>query len=57
VKGTLLVAVKSVKDGASAKEKQEILHEMAIMQQLGPHPNVVALIGCCTQQGPITALN
>jgi len=50
--GTLLVAVKSVKDGASAKEKQEILHEMAIMQQLGPHPNVVALIGCCTQQEP-----
>lgn len=49
--GTLLVAVKTVKDGAAAKEKQELLREMKIMQQVGPHPNVVALLGCCTEQG------
>lgn len=49
--GTLLVAVKTVKDGATSKEKQELLREMKIMQQLGPHPNVVALLGCCTEQG------
>lgn len=49
--GTLLVAVKTVKDGASNKEKQELLREMRIMQQLGPHPNVVSLLGCCTDQG------
>ena len=49
--GTLLVAVKTVKDGATNKEKQELLREMKIMQQLGPHPNVVALLGCCTEQG------
>jgi serine/threonine protein kinase len=50
--GTLLVAVKTVKDGAAAKEKQELLREMRIMQQVGPHPNVVALLGCCTEQEP-----
>ncbi len=51
--GTLLVAVKTVKDGAAAKEKQELLREMRIMQQVGPHPNVVALLGCCTEQGTL----
>ena len=51
IQGTRLVAVKTVKDGAQPKEKQELLREMKIMQQLGPHPNVVALLGCCTDQG------
>lgn len=48
---TVLVAVKGVKDGAGAKERGDLLRELGIMQHLGQHPNVVTLLGCCTQQG------
>ena len=54
--GTLLVAVKTFKDGATSKEKQELLREMKIMQQLGPHANVVALLGCCTEAGTVYSI-
>lgn len=50
---TVLVAVKGVKEGAGQKEKQDLLKELAIMQHIGQHPNVVTLLGCCTQQGGI----
>ena len=43
--------MKGVKDGAGAKEKQDLLEELALMQHFGQHPNVVTLLGCCTQQG------
>ncbi|XP_068239418.1 uncharacterized protein [Palaemon carinicauda] len=49
---TVLVAVKGVKDGAGLKERQDLLKELAIMQHIGQHPNVVTLLGCCTQQEP-----
>ncbi|KAL4713624.1 hypothetical protein ACJJTC_017665 [Scirpophaga incertulas] len=49
---TRLVAVKSIKETASQKEKQELLHEIYIMQKIGTHPNVVTLLGCCTEQEP-----
>ncbi|XP_037070357.1 fibroblast growth factor receptor 2-like [Pollicipes pollicipes] len=51
--GTLLVAVKNVKDSASAKDKQDLLRELRIMQNLGSHPNVVTLLGCCTEEDPV----
>ncbi|XP_047738252.1 flocculation protein FLO11-like [Hyalella azteca] len=50
--GGVLVAVKRVKEGAGAKEKQDLLRELSVMQLLGPHPNVVSLLGCCTQNEP-----
>ncbi|KOB64370.1 Tyrosine kinase receptor Cad96Ca [Operophtera brumata] len=49
---TRLVAVKSIKETASQKEKQELLHEILIMQKIGTHPNVVTLLACCTEQEP-----
>ncbi|KAG7159528.1 Tyrosine kinase receptor Cad96Ca-like 2 [Homarus americanus] len=49
---TVLVAVKGVKEGAGVKERQDLLKELAIMQHIGQHPNVVTLLGCCTQQEP-----
>nr|XP_053639220.1 mucin-5AC-like [Cherax quadricarinatus] len=49
---TVLVAVKGVKEGAGTKERQDLLKELAIMQHIGQHPNVVTLLGCCTQQEP-----
>jgi serine/threonine protein kinase len=40
-----------VKEGASQKEKEDLLRELGIMQDLGAHPNVVTLLGCCTEKG------
>lgn len=48
---TRLVAVKTIKDGAGSKERDELLKELAIMQKMGSHPNVVTLLGCCTDKG------
>jgi serine/threonine protein kinase len=47
------VAVKTVKEGASSQEKEDLLRELEIMQQLGSHANVVTLLGCCTEKGKI----
>ncbi|XP_034949698.1 serine-rich adhesin for platelets-like [Chelonus insularis] len=49
---TRLVAVKTVKEGASTREKEDLIRELEIMQQLGNHPNVVTLLGCCTGEEP-----
>ncbi|XP_015172956.1 PREDICTED: serine-rich adhesin for platelets isoform X2 [Polistes dominula] len=49
---TRLVAVKTVKEGASEREKEDLVRELEIMQQLGSHPNVVTLLGCCTEEEP-----
>lgn len=49
---TRLVAVKTVKEGASSREKEDLLRELEIMQQLGSHANVVTLLGCCTEKEP-----
>lgn len=50
---TRLVAVKTVKEGASSREKEDLVRELEIMQQLGNHPNVVTLLGCCTEEGTL----
>ncbi|CAB0034941.1 unnamed protein product [Trichogramma brassicae] len=47
---TRLVAVKTVKEGASEREKEDLVRELEIMQKVGSHPNVVTLLGCCTEQ-------
>ncbi|XP_037084076.1 mucin-5AC-like [Pollicipes pollicipes] len=54
--GTLLVAVKNVKENATSKEKQDLLRELRIMQDLGSHPNVVTLLGCCTVEDPVLVI-
>ena len=49
--GTVLVAVKTTKENAPEKEKTDLLQEMKIMQTIGHHPNVVTLLGVCTEKG------
>lgn len=53
VKGTTTVAVKTLRSSATEKEKRDLLHELAMMKMLDPHPNVVSLLGCCTEKDPI----
>ncbi|XP_054257445.1 mucin-2-like [Macrosteles quadrilineatus] len=50
---TRLVAVKTVKESANVREREDLLRELGIMQELGSHPNVVTLLGCCTEKEPI----
>ncbi|PZC74920.1 tyrosine kinase receptor Cad96Ca [Helicoverpa armigera] len=51
-KGEQTVAVKTLKENASEKEKIDLLQELLVMKNLGTHPNVVQLIGCCTEKEP-----
>ncbi|XP_055346326.1 tyrosine kinase receptor Cad96Ca-like isoform X2 [Paramacrobiotus metropolitanus] len=47
-----VVAVKTLKDNASDKERRDLLAELHVMQSLQPHTNVVELLGCCTDKDP-----
>lgn len=51
--GSQVVAVKTLKQNANQKEKQDLLEELEVMKMLEPHPNVVTLIGCCAEQDPV----
>jgi len=50
--GTILVAVKTVKENSAQREVEDLIQEMKIMQEIGPHPNVVTILGVCTEQEP-----
>lgn len=47
------MAVKTLKENANEKEQQDLLSELQVMKMLEPHPNVVKLLGCCTEKDPI----
>ncbi|KAK1175956.1 platelet-derived growth factor receptor alpha-like [Acipenser oxyrinchus oxyrinchus] len=47
------VAVKMLKSTARSSEKQALMSELKIMTHLGPHLNIVNLLGACTKAGPI----
>ena len=40
-----------LKKSATDREKRDLMQELAVMKMLEPHPNVVRLLGCCTEQG------
>ena len=48
-----VVAVKTLKQNATEKEKNDLLEELEVMKMLDQHPNVVTLIGCCAEQDPV----
>ncbi|XP_070595173.1 platelet-derived growth factor receptor beta [Erythrolamprus reginae] len=50
---TTRVAVKMLKSTARSSEKQALMSELKIMSHLGPHLNIVNLLGACTKGGPI----
>ncbi|XP_066139191.1 tyrosine kinase receptor Cad96Ca isoform X1 [Euwallacea fornicatus] len=51
--GLTIVAVKTLKENANEKEKSDLISELHVMKMLEPHPNVVKLLGCCTDKEPI----
>ncbi|XP_018322259.1 tyrosine kinase receptor Cad96Ca [Agrilus planipennis] len=51
--GVSIVAVKTLKENASEKERSDLISELNVMKTLEAHPNVVRLLGCCTEKDPI----
>ncbi|KAI8437762.1 hypothetical protein MSG28_011996 [Choristoneura fumiferana] len=47
------VAVKMLKADHSDEDLIALVSEMEIMKKIGKHENVVNLLGCCTQDGPL----
>ncbi|XP_070194131.1 tyrosine-protein kinase receptor Tie-1-like [Littorina saxatilis] len=45
------VAIKSLKENASEKDKRDFLNELVILKQVGKHTNVVCLVGACHIRG------
>ena len=40
-----------IEESASEKERKDLIQELGVMKMLDPHPNVVQLLGCCTEKG------
>uniref|UniRef100_F1KW71 Proto-oncogene tyrosine-protein kinase receptor Ret n=1 Tax=Ascaris suum TaxID=6253 RepID=F1KW71_ASCSU len=47
--GPTTVAIKQLRANAEESERMEFIAEMNIMKQVGRHPNIVAMYGCCTE--------
>ncbi|XP_015761888.1 PREDICTED: proto-oncogene tyrosine-protein kinase receptor Ret-like [Acropora digitifera] len=44
--GWTVVAIKSIREDASEREKRDLLSEFALLKNLDPHPHVIQLFGC-----------
>ncbi|XP_063929175.1 fibroblast growth factor receptor 3-like isoform X3 [Zophobas morio] len=50
---TSIVAVKMLKEGHTDNEMMDLVSEMEMMKMIGKHINIINLLGCCTQGGPL----
>lgn len=48
-----VVAVKMVKEGHTDSDMASLVHEMEVMKMIGKHINIINLLGCCSQGGPL----
>ncbi|XP_077290704.1 fibroblast growth factor receptor homolog 1-like [Arctopsyche grandis] len=48
-----VVAVKMLKEGHTDAEMMALVSEMEMMKMIGKHINIINLLGCCTQGGPL----
>ncbi|XP_068917426.1 fibroblast growth factor receptor homolog 1-like isoform X9 [Tenebrio molitor] len=48
-----IVAVKMLKEGHTDNEMMDLVSEMEMMKMIGKHINIINLLGCCTQDGPL----
>ncbi|XP_015520313.2 tyrosine kinase receptor Cad96Ca isoform X1 [Neodiprion virginianus] len=51
--GPSIVAVKTLKENATERERLDLAQELKVMKSLETHPNVVRLLGCCTEREPM----
>ncbi|KAH9520397.1 Fibroblast growth factor receptor 1 [Bulinus truncatus] len=47
------VAVKMLKKDATDREMTDLVREMETMKSIGKNKNIINLLGCCTQRGPL----
>ncbi|XP_033126036.1 fibroblast growth factor receptor 2-like [Anneissia japonica] len=47
------VAVKMLKENSTEVDRQDLLKELRVMKLLEVHPNIVVLLGCCTEKEPL----
>lgn len=47
------VAVKMVKEGHTDSDMTSLVREMEVMKMIGKHINIINLLGCCSQDGPL----
>ncbi|XP_022080786.1 fibroblast growth factor receptor-like isoform X2 [Acanthaster planci] len=50
---TSTVAVKMLKGNASERELSDLVSELEMMKMIGKHTNIINLLGCSTQDGPL----
>ncbi|XP_017090084.2 fibroblast growth factor receptor homolog 2 [Drosophila bipectinata] len=48
-----IVAVKMVKEEHTDADMASLVREMEVMKMIGKHINIINLLGCCTQGGPL----
>ncbi|XP_017472680.1 PREDICTED: fibroblast growth factor receptor homolog 1-like [Rhagoletis zephyria] len=48
-----IVAVKMVKEEHTDADMASLIREMEVMKMIGKHINIINLLGCCTQNGPL----
>ncbi|XP_003747397.1 fibroblast growth factor receptor 2-like [Galendromus occidentalis] len=51
-----VVAVKMLKPGFTDQEMIDLVSEMEVMKVIGTHMNIINLLGCCTQNGPLQVI-
>ncbi|XP_065219273.1 fibroblast growth factor receptor homolog 1-like [Planococcus citri] len=54
--GITIVAVKMLKDNHSDSDMIDLVSEMEVLKLLGNHPNILRLLGCCSQGGPLLVI-
>ncbi|KAL1395783.1 hypothetical protein pipiens_010989, partial [Culex pipiens pipiens] len=47
------VAVKMLRENHTDEEVKDLVCELEIMKMIGKHPNVISLVGCCSNEGPL----
>jgi fibroblast growth factor receptor 2 len=51
--GLVIVAVKMLKEGHTDEDVKDLVCEMEVMKMIGTHINIINLLGCCCQDGPL----
>ena len=49
----MILIVHFISDTYTDSELLDLVSEMEMMKVLGHHPNIINLVGCCTQDGPL----